>query len=222
MSKTSGHYGRKKMFETIKSKYYWPSLKTDIDEFVKNCPLCRYNKNDKKTKQPMIETRNGSSPFEIIELDLMGPLPVDKAENKYILSMHCKFSRFIVAVPISDKRSETVGKAFVDNFICKFGIPKAIVTDRGKEFTSELFGNVCGILGISQLRTTAYHHESMGLTEVSHKHLGEFLRINAKEQNNWGSWLIFGALHITPQYTQTSGTARSRLFLEKYVGRQVL
>ncbi|KZS03450.1 Uncharacterized protein APZ42_033823 [Daphnia magna] len=56
------------------------------------------------------------------------------------------------------------------------GILRAIVTDRGSNFTSELFSSLCKTLQIKQLSTTAYHPQTNGLTERFNKTVVEILR----------------------------------------------
>lgn len=208
MSPTSGHFGKTKMFETIRSKYYWPTIRKDIDKFVDACEKCKFNKHGRKTRQPLVITTNAKEPFELIELDLVGPLPRDKFDNKYILSIHCKFSRSIVAVGIKDKSAETVVEAFLHSFVLKLGLPLGVVTDRGTEFTAELFNEMCKALGMTKIQSTAFHHESLGLTEVSHKHLGSFIRIYAEKGMSEWSRLIdywsFGynsSVHVDMKYS---------------------
>lgn len=173
MAPSSGHYGSNKMFETIKRKYYWPYLRKDIEEFVKSCTNCAMNKHYRSIKEPLAYTTSATEPMISIELDLAGPLPIDSKGNRYILTIHCKFSRYIIAVPIPDKTALTVAQAFVKHFVLIYNCPKIILTDRGKDLMAE----VCKILEISQLRSSAYHHQTLGITESSHRHLGEFLRI---------------------------------------------
>ncbi|KZS10210.1 Uncharacterized protein APZ42_025363 [Daphnia magna] len=57
-----------------------------------------------------------------------------------------------------------------------FELLGAIVTDRGSNFTSELFSSLCKTLQIKQLRTTAYHPQTNGLTERFNKTVVEMLR----------------------------------------------
>lgn len=121
---SKGHFGKTKMFETMRRRYYWPSMNSDIEKFVNDCKKCKFNKHRRGTQQPRVVTTTAREPFEIIELDLVGPLPMDMYDNQYILSIHCKFSRYIIAVGISNKRTKTVADAFVHNFVLKYGVPK--------------------------------------------------------------------------------------------------
>lgn len=108
----------------------------------------------------------------------------------YLLTTQCELTKFITATPIMNKTTEVVAKAFVENVILNYGVPDKIATDRGSEFMSDLFIKICELLKISKLNSTAYHHQSNGALENSHKSLGNFLRIYASgTPGNWSSWI---------------------------------
>jgi len=55
---------------------------------------------------------------------------------------------------------------------------------------NKMFKNMCRLLKIDKIRTTAYHPESNGALERSHRTLAEYLRhyIN-KDQTDWDEWV---------------------------------
>ncbi|RYA67656.1 DDE-type integrase/transposase/recombinase, partial [Enterobacter cloacae complex sp. 2DZ2F20B] len=136
----------------------------------------------------MAITTTAYSAFQKIFLDIVGPLEQDVQNNRYILTIQCELSKFVEAYPIPNKEAVTVAESFVQNFILRYGIPQEIVTDQGTEFLSSTFKEACKVLGIKQLNSTVYHHETLGALENSHKHLGAYLRIQvAKHPNSWSS-----------------------------------
>ena len=60
-----------------------------------------------------------------------------------------------------------------------------IVTDQGSNFMSDVFKRICKHFKISKISTTAYHPESNGALERSHKSLLNYIRsyINPKDNN---------------------------------------
>lgn len=205
---TSGHAGIQRMTNNIKKYYFWPGMTNDIKDFVLKCDNCQRNKHGKHTKQPMQITTTAKSAFEKIYLDIMGPIERDEDENAYILTIQCELSKFIEAYPLKSKETKVVAKAFVDNFVLRFGIPNEIATDRGTEFISSTMCEVATLLNIQKVQSTAYHHQSIGALENSHKHLGAFLRIVTKNQtNSWSSWIPYfcfsynTTVHSETQYT---------------------
>lgn len=67
---------------------------------------------------------------------------------------------------------------------------------------------VCKLLNIEKLSSTAYHHQSIGALENAHKTLGAFLRIQCDNYTDtWSYWLPFwcfsfnNTVHSETNYT---------------------
>lgn len=190
---TSGHAGIRRMINNIKKYYFWTNLEVDVTHFVKMCDKCQKQKHSTHhTKEPMVITSTANSAFEKIYLDLVGPLDKDYYNYMYILTIQCELTKYIEAYPLCSKNSIEVAKQLVNNFILRYGIPKEIATDRGSEFLSATMSEVCKLLHINKLHSTAYHHQSIGALENAHKQLGNYLRIQSENKSNaWSTWLPF-------------------------------
>lgn len=205
---TSGHSGVRRMVNNIKRRFYWPGIERDVKDFVSKCEKCQKMKYSRNIVEPLVITTTATSAFDKIFLDLVGPLDRDIDDNKYILTLQCDLSKFVEAYPLKNKESVSIAKALVNNFILRFGIPKTIVTDRGTEFTATTMTEVCNLLNIDKLHSTAYHHETIGSLENAHKHLGFFLRIQCDHHpDTWSQWLPFwcftynNTVHSSTKYT---------------------
>lgn len=211
---SSGHAGMRRMSNNIKKYYYWPGLDKDVKEFVKRCEKCQTQKHCQLTKEPMVITTTSHTAFEKIYLDLVGPLDTDNYNFSYILTLQCELTKYVEAYPLITKQAPEVARAFVNNFILRYGVPNVIATDRGKEFTSTVFKEVCTLLKISQLQSTAYHHQSIGALEVTHKNLKSFLRIQTDNNpETWSQWLPYWCFaHNTSVHTETKFTPYELVF----------
>lgn len=189
---TSGHAGVRKMINNIKRRFYWPGIENDVKNFIQKCEKCQRMKHSRHIREPMVITTTASYALEKVFLDVVGPLDIDLEDNKYILTLQCELSKFVEAYPLRNKETVSIAKSFVNNFILRFGIPKVITTDRGTEFMSETMEQVCKLLNIEKLNSTAYHHQTIGSLENAHKHLGPFLRIQCDNHpETWSQWLPF-------------------------------
>ena len=65
----------------------------------------------------------------------------------------------------------TVASALRSTWISRFDVPLKITSDQGRQLESKLFEELCRWLGITHLRTTAYHPESNGMVERLHRQL---------------------------------------------------
>jgi len=111
----------------------------------------------------------------------------------------------------------TVARAFVEEIILKFGIPQSILTDQGSNFMCEVFGNVCKILKIKRIKCTAYHPQTNGALERTHRVLVKYLRcFILEDQSNWDKWLPYATFVFnTTPHTSTGFTPHELLFGRK-------
>ena len=63
-----------------------------------------------------------------------------------------ELTKFCMGIPLSDQTSETIAEAFVDRFICVLEAPKAILTDQGRNFISELMKKIAKIFRINSVQ----------------------------------------------------------------------
>ena len=123
-----GHLGAERMYQLMRDKVIWPSMRRDIFEYVADCIRCNLNGKHKLRRHGKLrETPQPNTPGLMISIDLAGPLPLTERGNKYLLCIidHC--SRFTVVVPQKTATAEETATNFVDRYIYTFGIPKAIV-----------------------------------------------------------------------------------------------
>lgn len=97
-----------------------------------------------------------------------------------MFTMIDRTTRWVEAVPMVDKTAETCANAFVRHWVSRFGTPKVLTSDQGRQFESELFQHLLQAIGTKFIRTTGYHPQSNGLIENWHRTLGASLRCHDK------------------------------------------
>lgn len=73
--------------------------------------------------------------------------------------------------PADEHDRGTVARAFLANWVARFGVPAKITTDRGRQFESELFRKLSETLGIDHFKTSPYHPQANGQIERIHRQL---------------------------------------------------
>ena len=105
-----------------------------------------------------------------------------------------RFTRWPEAVPLMDMTTLSCAWALIATWITRFGVPTHISSDRGSQFTSELWTAVGQLLGTQYHHTTAYHPQANGLVERLHHHLKSALRTKLHGPN-WLDilpWVLLG------------------------------
>jgi cleavage and polyadenylation specificity factor subunit 1 len=173
------HPGVKASVRFVTARYFWPDMKRDVKDFVSNCSHCQESKITRHMHTPVLQPSfPDSDRFETVHMDIVGPLPPSRTINsiyssdlKYIVTFIDRASRWFECVPVSDITAPTIANAFLYGWICRFGVPLSLVTDRGPQFESELFSTLSSVVGFHRLRTTAYHPQTNGMLERFHRTL---------------------------------------------------
>ena len=139
-----------------------------------------------------------------VHLDILGPFP--KCGNVYILMLVDQFTKWLEGYPLPDQNAETIAKAMVEGFIARFGCPLQILTDQGRNFTGNLFTQVCQLLQIVKTKTTLYHPASNAQVERFNKTLLQIIHAYLKgNQRTWDENLQLLAGAIRASVNRTTG-----------------
>lgn len=77
----------------------------------------------------------------------MGPFPISKQGNKYILVLVDQFSKWTECYPLPDQTAESIASVLVKDFIAHFGVPLEIHTDQGRNFDGDLMKQLAELIG---------------------------------------------------------------------------
>ena len=179
------HPGFKATFRLLNTRYFWPGMKADVQQWCAQCERCQSCKISRHVKKPIKELPQPSQRFTTVHLDIVGPLElpeIDAFERRprYLLTMIDSYSRWFEAAPLSDISAINVAKTFLSYWIARFGPPLTLVTDRGSQFRSELMQSFTNLLGIHHIRTSAYNPRANGKVERMHRTMKAALRARGK------------------------------------------
>ena len=211
------HHGADKMALIIINKlgYWWPKMRQHIKIFCKCCDSCQHIKpgTSLEYKWGKMKLFVATKPFEQISVDIVGPLPTTYSNNRYIVTMIDKFSRYTMLIPTSDVTALSVVKA-IDKWITTFGPPKSILSDNGPQFISKIYTDfMTNHKKIKYKYTTTYHPQCNGQIERLHRWIKERLALIAYDEaknfvqgiDDWSEYLpiIQYAYNSTPNKMTT-------------------
>ena len=204
------HPGIRATQKLVCARYVWPGMNRDIRDWSRACSSCQRSKIHRHTSSkpdifPLPEAR-----FQQVHLDLVGPLPMSNGYT-HLLTCVDRFTRWPMAVPLSNTVTSTVLAAFLSHWIGNFGVPTHIVTDRGAQFESVQFTAFLRDFGIKRCRTTAYHPQSNGLVERFHRTLKSSLMCTPHPER-WSENLALVLLGLRSTERADLGCSPAELF----------
>jgi hypothetical protein len=116
--------------------FYWPTAVADATRIVRSCQGCQFYAKQTHMPAQALQTIPITWSFAVWGLDLVGPLQKAPGGFTHLLVAIDKFSKWIEVRPLTSIRSEQA-VAFFTNIIHRFGVPNAIITDNGTQFTGK-------------------------------------------------------------------------------------
>ncbi|CAC5405009.1 unnamed protein product [Mytilus coruscus] len=161
-------------------------MKEDINNYVNACDICARNKPPHKTpKAPLGKMGVGAS-MDRLATDIIWPLPRTPRGNKYILMVSDHFTKWVEIIPIPDQSAITCDEKILNEVISRFGCPLSLHPDRGSNYESQMFNELCVMLEIKKTRTAVRNPKCNGLSERFNKTLWRMISTYLKgEQTDW-------------------------------------
>ena len=184
------HPAGRPTIKLISNSYYWPNMQSEIRKWCRCCLACQVSKVVRHTK-----SRLGNFPpsdrCEHVHTDIVTLPEIDG--YRYVITFIDRATRWIEAKPLKSTQAEDVAQAFVDVWVSRHGVPLKLSSDRGPQFRSKLFDEVCKLLGVDTVKTTSYNPKANGIVERVQKTLKNGLKCR---NNSWMRDLPFVLLGL--------------------------
>ena len=136
----------------------------DIEDILKHCETC-----EKYTSTPLpaksVIPRIDCKPYEQWAIDVIGPMPNNNQDKKYIITAVDFCTRWPLAQAVLAHNGNCICRFIVQVFKAKFGYPARILTDCGREFISHNTEAYLKGKDIMHLTTTPYHTQANSCVE---------------------------------------------------------
>ena len=181
----AGHFAAKSLYDKLARRYWWRGMYVDVYKHCRGCLTCAsYRGGGRRTKPPLMPIKVGG-PFERVGVDIL-EMPLTMDGNRYVVVFLDYLTKWVEAFAMPDQTSETIARLLVDNVICRHGVPRELLSDRGANLLSELMKGVCSLTGMKKVNTTAAHPQTDGLVENFNKTLRAMLAKHGKTLgSNW-------------------------------------
>jgi hypothetical protein len=192
-SRVAGHFGVEKTVAVLQKYFYWPNLRQDVGKYIKSCTACAIAKPTIKKQGLYTPLPTPSRPWESISMDYMSGLPSTKHGNDCVFVVVDRFSKMSIMMACKKNiTAEATAKLFFERVWVHFGIPQSIISDRDSRFLSTFWSSLWSMLDTKLTKSTAFHPQTDGQTEVVNRMIVHILRMyNSKHPRTWDESLPY-------------------------------
>ena len=140
--KFSGHFSERKMYSTLRQRYWWKGMRSDVRHHCRSCLTCATRKGTGGPSRPPLQSIQVGGPFHRVGVDVL-QLPLTESGNKYAVVFQDYLTKWVEAFAVPNQTAETIAKLLVEEIFCRRGAPEHLLSDRGANFLSDLVQEVC-------------------------------------------------------------------------------
>ncbi|GFX49705.1 transposon Tf2-11 polyprotein [Trichonephila clavipes] len=156
----AGHYGEEGTFQKIARRYSWTGMRKYISDYIKKCPECARFKATNQKPAGLLRTPVYSQRFEVIAIDLFGPLPQTDTGKQWIFIVEDCATKWVELFALSQASARQCATTLIEEVFMRHGIPRRIISDNGTQFVSAVLQQICFTLNISQNLIPVYSPQS--------------------------------------------------------------
>ncbi|KAL0550368.1 hypothetical protein IC582_014876 [Cucumis melo] len=204
------HPGSTKMYQDLRSVYWWRGMKRDVAEFVSRCLVCQQVKAPRQHPAGLLQPLSVPGwKWESVSMDFITGLPKTLKGYTVIWVVVDRLTKTAHFVPgKSTYTASKWGQLYMTEIVRLHGVPVSIVSDRDARFTSKFWQGLQLALGTRLDFSTAFHPQTDGQTERLNQILEDMLRACVLEfSGSWDSHLHLMEFAYNNSYQATIGMA---------------
>ena len=209
-TKITGHQKIFKTLKKIQEKTIWKNIKTDVKNYVKNCPICAIKKHDRSRKKRLHQLLQPPKfLFPKPALNFVIRLPESQNPATGICyDMICtiidgltKYVKFIPCKTIMT--AEKLAKLFLKKIFTDHGIPEQIINDKNKLFPSKFNTKLRETLEMKKSMSTTFHFQTNGQTKRMNQTLEQYFKLfTGNNKHKWVELLPTAQMAVNKSYNE--------------------
>ncbi|KAL0408327.1 UNVERIFIED_CONTAM: Gag-Pol polyprotein [Sesamum radiatum] len=223
--------GRSLAQKVTRQGYFLPTLVKDATEFAKKCESCQKYAALIHSPATSMEPIRIACPFDQWGIDIVGPFPPAIAQNKFMIVAVEYFTKWVEVEAVAKISEKEVINFIWKNIICRFGIPRILVSDNGTQFQGKAIIAWCKELKIqqnftaveigeetqrvSQYETNNQTERAFDLTTIEEKRDATYARI----LHHKGLMMRSYNQKVKPRHFQVGDLVLKKVEVSKHVGK---
>ncbi|XP_012830039.1 PREDICTED: uncharacterized protein LOC105951196 [Erythranthe guttata] len=163
--------GKNLALKILRQGYYWPTMHEDAKRLVQRC--------NRLTVPYLLP--NGELTWSVLFHQQLEDATVDY------------FTKWVEAEPLARIREEDIIQFLWKNIVCRFRIPRSIISDNGTQFCGDKVQNWSLGLSIKQFFTSVVNSQANGQNEVTNRTILQYLKSRlGSAMGKWRLWHQIG------------------------------
>uniref|UniRef100_A0A2N9J5E4 Integrase catalytic domain-containing protein n=1 Tax=Fagus sylvatica TaxID=28930 RepID=A0A2N9J5E4_FAGSY len=170
-----------------KAKYVMREIHEGIAATTQEHELYKRRSSERATiGRPCKPTPTGSSNTATSANDIMGPFPIGRRQLKFLVVAIDYFTKWVEAEPLATITKKNIQSFVWKAVICRFGIPRVLMSDNGKQFDNLRFRQFSQELSIQNHYSSPGHPQTNGQVEVTNRSLLKLIKTRLEGQRDYG------------------------------------
>ena len=167
---------RSLVHKLIRVGYYWPTMLKDAQAYVKSYDKCQRFSNF--VRQPSEELTPTTAPWPFAQwgLDITGPFSTVVRQLKFLVVGINYFTKWVEVEALATITEKKIRSFVWRNIICRYGIPKELISDNRKQFDNSTFRDFYSELRIKNHYSSPAHPQGNGQVEVTNRSLLKIIK----------------------------------------------
>ena len=213
-ARMGGHFGVEKTVEKVRRFWSWEGLSRDVEAYVHSCVSCQKAKHETNRPKGLLYPLVAARPWQMVTMDFVGKFaPALGTGHNTCLVIVDKFSKYTIleGVPESVDARHTAN-LFIKRVVAAWGVPAVVISDRGPQFSAQLWRTLLTSIGSYAALATSHHPQTDGQTERAIQTVLRLVRSYASDQQHqWEMMLPMFEYALNDSYCKSTMTTPFRL-----------
>ena len=175
-----GHKGKWTIIETLNKRFWWPTLRKDVENHVRSCHKCQL-RSTRKVVLPL-EITTPATIFTQVSCDVMY---MPKGGNKkYLVLARDNLSGWVEGRALTKLSAAAIANFLWQMVITRYGYIAKLTTDNGPEFKGAV-EELTRRYGIPHIKISPYNSQANGQVERGHFAVREALLKACGQPTKW-------------------------------------
>ena len=153
-----GHFGSDKTFGQLGHFYFWPMMRSEVENFVSRCRVCQHAKGRSQNTGLYTPLPIPTRPWDSVSMDFILGLPRTQKGHGSIFVVVDRFTKMAHLIPYYKTSDAThISNLLFDEVVKLHGLPRILVSDRDVKFIGHFYRTMWKNLGTRLKFSSSYH-----------------------------------------------------------------